>query len=313
VSNEQLKVASDQAQASYLELIQQFRDPPESRRNSPSNAATFDEMLGEAEENLLRYPAPYQNAEGEWVPRSKGLITADEVRAEANPELLPFLNTLQMPQAPRVRDDFKIIPARELSDVVQQKQADDAWNRPFVEGLTHDQNGRGSCASEGASGGTVFCEAKQGNELIEKLNGFALYDLVNGGRDGGSSLSDNIAAIQKYGCPSERIFPRSNRFGAEWTDAAKEDALRHRVDEFWRVSNKEEYATALALGMCVYSGYSGHAWYGIDLNATDPVNRLDWHNSWGQDWADNGFSTLRYSSVAWYYGCWTFRTARRAA
>ena len=143
----------------------------------------------------------------------------------------------------------------------------------------------------------------------EKLNAFALYRYVNGGRDGGSSLSDNLAAAFRYGIPTERVWPRSKGWRTAPSDEAKQDALRHRPDEVYRVANKVEFGTALLLGFVVYAGYSGHAWFAVDLIDT---KRFVWKNSWGADWADNGFGTLSFTQLQWGYGCWAIRTARRA-
>jgi len=237
-----------------------------------------------------------------------GLVSADEVRARATPEGLVQLDTLAMPVARRIGDAFKVIPERDWANVISERKRVESANRGLVK-FTLDQNGFGSCASEGIAGTTMFCEEKQSGKT-EKLNALALYRLVNGGRDGGSSLSDNIAAAMRYGIPSERVWPRSNGWRTRLSDAAKQDALRHRPDEVYRVSGKSEFGTALLLGFCVYCGYPGHAWFAVDLIDT---NRFYWKNSWGSGWGDNGFGTLRFGELQWSYGCWAVRTARRAA
>ncbi|MEE9185232.1 MAG: hypothetical protein V3U39_12275 [Acidimicrobiia bacterium] len=237
-----------------------------------------------------------------------GLVTADEVRAKATPEGLLELNTLWQPERGRMREAYPGIPEAEWADKIRAKKADEAQNRGLVK-HTLDQNGFGSCASEGIAGCTMFCEEKQGFPA-EPLNAFALYRYVNGGRDGGSSLSDNITAAARYGIPSERVWPRSNGWRTRLSDEAKRDALRHRPDEVYRVSNRVEFGTALLMGFVVYAGYSGHAWFAVDLIDT---TRFYWKNSWGADWGDNGVGTLRFAELQWGYGCWAVRTARMAS
>ncbi len=237
-----------------------------------------------------------------------GLVTADEVRAAATPEGLRALDTLFHPFWPRMREAYAAIPESEWADKIREKKAIEADNRGLVK-HTLDQNGFGSCASEGIAGCTMFCEEKQGAPA-EKLNAFGLYRYVNGGRDGGSSLSDNIQAAARYGIPTERVWPRSKGWRSPLSDEAKRDALRHRPDELYRVSDRGEFGTALLLGFVVYAGYPGHAWFAVDLIDT---TRFFWKNSWGADWGSNGVGTLRFSQLQWGYGCWAVRTARMAS
>ncbi len=288
----------------YRVLLSQYQDPPKGN----SARKDLEAELSQVEHLLIENPPGYRNERGQVVPRAKGLVTAEEARAGATSEGLEDLHRLDPVKPRRIRDDFRTIPVNEWRDRIAERKRLDAMSRPLVEKLTADQDGFGSCASEGISGCVIACEAKQGNEAVEKLNGFRLYRYVNGGRDGGSSLSDNVSASAKYGTPTEKVSPRSRGWRTRLSDDEKQDALRHRVKEYWRVTDKEEFGTALLLGMFVYAGYSGHAWY-----AVDPVDdvRFTWHNSWSKSWADKGFSTLRYSKVMWGYGAYAVRTALR--
>ena len=294
---------SDKLRAHYLRCLHKYNDPP----RGVDDRRTVEIDLADAEHDLLAHPPLHRNDAGVWLPRAKGLITADEARAGASVDGLRELEWLDAVKAPRVRDDFKLIPEREWDDALQQKKRDEAMNRPLSP-FRLDQDGVGSCAAEGTANGLMFTEAKQGQE-VEELNPYGLYHYSSGGRDQGSSLSDNISLARSRGCPSARVWPRSKGFRANLSDEAKQDALRHRLDEMWRVTDKQELGTALLMSMVCLAGYSGHAWLAVDLLDR---SRITWENSWGEDWGDQGFSTLKFSSIQWSYGVWAFRTVRRA-
>jgi len=289
----------------FKSLIAQYQDPPrgtESRRQ-------LEHALQYVERALIGVPPRYQGADGGWRQRRTGLITPEQVRAGATAEGLTQLDRLAIVKAPRVRDVFKIIPERDVPDAIAEKKRERAENIHRIK-FQWDQDGDGSCASEGGTGALAATQDKQGQK-VEKLNPLFAYRLCNGGHDGGSSLSDNIAVLKKYGVPRMSVWPRSKGWRAEPSDEAWHDALNNRLDEVLRVTDKLEMITAMIHGPCmIYAGYPGHAWY-----AADPIDltRFWWKNSWGSDWGENGASTLRYDQIAWYYGVWAFLTAVRPA
>lgn len=288
----------------YRVLIRQYRDPPKGK----SASADLYHELATVERLLIDHPPKLKTPDGRMVVRAKGLITPEEARAGADAKGLSRLRKLGTPECNRIRDDFKVIAVGDWADAIAERQKQKAESRRMVEDFTLDQNGYGSCGSEGIAGCIIGCERKQGNPNVERLNAFRLYKYVNGGRDNGSSLPDNLAAAAEYGVPTETVSPRTRGWKEKITDEEREDALRHRLDEYWQVSNKEELGTALLLGMFVYLGYAGHAFNAVDL--VDD-KRLVWHNSWGEEFGDNGFSTLLFDDVYWSYGVYAVRTALR--
>lgn len=298
-----MSYAHETARTRWRELLRQYQDPPkgiEARRE-------LNHRLYVAESDLLLCRPVWEEADGEIRQAGAGLITADEVRAGASPEGLEQLEAFDHPKRPRIRDVFKVTPVRLWRDRLAEKRAAEAIT-PGLGPLTLSQRSIGSCGSEGASGLTMLMQRTQRNAVVEKLNAYALYGLVNGGYDRGSSLSDNVAAILKYGVPTERVWSRSHSWREKLSDDAKHDALRNRPDEIFRVSNREEFGEALLEEFGVYFGYSGHAIFGFELIDED---RLWYQNSWDQDWGENGAGTISFRSIYWGYGAWAFRTARR--
>jgi len=289
----------------FKSLIAQYQDPP---RGTESRRQLEHDLQG-VERALIEMPPRYQGADGGWRRRETGLVTPEQVRAGATTDGLTQLDRLAMVRAPRVRDVFKIIPAKDVPDAIAEKKRQRAENIHRIK-YQLDQNGNGSCATEGAGGALMATQDKQGQK-VELLNPLFGYRLCNGGRDNGSSLADNIAVLKKHGLPRESVWSRSKGWRAEPSDEAWHDAQNNRLDEVLRVGDKLELITAMINGPAFpYAGYPGHAWF-----AFDPIDltRFWWKNSWGSDWGDNGASTLRYDQIAWYYGVWVFLTAVRPA
>ena len=167
------------------------------------------------------------------------------------------------------------------------------------------QQSIGSCAGEGITGAIMAVENQSG-QTPTKLNGYFPYHWSSGGSDRGSTLSENIRVVQQYGVASEAVWPRSNGFRRTPSAEAMEDALQHRLLKFERLNSWAEYGTCLLMGWPVYSGYSGHAWYGVRLISP---TRLEYANSWSPNWGDGGFGTLSERSVMWSYGVYVVRSA----
>ncbi len=199
--------------------------------------------------------------------------------------------------------EFKRIPKREWSDWIEAEQA------PTMLDFVHwvlDQNGTGSCASEGLGGADANKRISQGLQPDGKPqdvapNPWFAYHTVSGGTDGGSSLQDNIAFFQRYGCARQAVWPRSNGWRREPSDEAYEDASHYKPEEIlaFPVNDTELLGTLILHGYPVYTGYSGHAWYMAWLESTTHGR---WVNSWGAGWGDNGTGVIPFSRLR--YGCY---------
>ena len=168
----------------------------------------------------------------------------------------------------------------------------------------YDQNGFGSCAAEGVCGLTETMRDVAGLDHV-LFNPLGTYHTTGGGRDNGSSLIANMRFAREFGCFPESVHPRSLGYRVRPDGAAYEAALPYRIDEFYEVSNRLEFGSALMQRFGVYAGYSGHAWFTVRL-----MNKLQikWRNSWGTSWGDRGYGILNFSRVQWSYGCYAVRT-----
>lgn len=172
----------------------------------------------------------------------------------------------------------------------------------------YDQDGVGSCASEAANKAHEIIRELAGRERVQ-FNPWFTYHTVSGGRDGGSSLDDNVVHLMEVGSCPESVYPRSKGWRATPPDEAYEAASKHKIVECFDISTssrsrfEQEVGSALLLGFPVYFGYSGHAICGTELIDDKTVRYI---NSWG-DWGDNGFGTIKLSSLMVSYGAFAFR------
>jgi len=211
----------------------------------------------------------------------------------------------QLEGVPVFSDAVPTIAVSDWPDVLADK------NKPECSSLiwnVYDQDGVGSCASEGINKGNETIRKACGREDVQ-FNPLFVYHTVSGGYDGGSSLDDNVSFVMEKGCCPESVYPRSKGFRATPPDSAYEAALNYRVTEIFDIDTSSstqfhlEFGSALLQGFPVYFGYSGHAILGTELIDTDTVKYI---NSWG-DWGDNGFGTISFNRIMRSYGAFAIR------
>lgn len=271
----------------HAELLKRYTDKPFGVRHQQTD---LEAELDAVEKAMYDHPPVlWDPVTGAWQKRGKGLI-AGSPRIDAGS--LPAVKEISLADA-----GIRVVPLKEWDDLIQNK------NRT---GLKHwfpgslDQARSNACAAFGLGGGAM-CKRQSKGQAPVRLNPFGMYWNTSGGKDNGSSLADNIAYMQTYGCPSEAVRPVSRGWKAKPTDEERKDALKYRLLEVVRVKDWETYGTLCFYGNPVYSGYSGHAWFGLEPIST---TRLRWQNSWNMHWGDDGTSTLNASNIYWGYGVW---------
>jgi len=201
-------------------------------------------------------------------------------------------------ERPMAEGRIKLVPESEWDALAKQISL-----RPHRRTLL-DQNGFGSCASESSTQALMLDRVLQGLPHVP-LNPLFVYGRVNGGRDGGSSIDDNIDFLVKHGCAPESVWPRSKGWRAEPSKEAWAAAAEFRILEYWDISTVAEFVSALLCGMPVVHGAKGHAICAVEHKGPYPLIL----NSWGQ-WEDDGYGRwCGYNEVNWGYGAWAARAA----
>ena len=169
------------------------------------------------------------------------------------------------------------------------------------------QNGIGSCASEGITGCYESLSDMRGLPEVF-LNPWPVYYEASGGRDVGSTLQANLKIMREVGGVPDVLWPRSQH---RWNDvpprdhAARKARKNLRIDEYYEVNNATEAVSALFADHAVYAAYPGHAW---ELVA--PLNTVQglFRNSWGEEWDDDGFGVIAYTDITFQYGIYAIET-----
>ncbi len=180
--------------------------------------------------------------------------------------------------------------------------------RPHVKVIL-DQDSAGSCATESSDGAVMGCRAVAGLPHI-LLNPWFVYHHTSHGRDNGSSIDENLEFIREKGIAPESVWPRSKGFRDTPSAEAYDAALAFRIEEFYDISNVNEFVSALLKGFFVVWGANGHSV--LKVRHLDERKGED-ANSWALTWGDNGFGVwASYAAINWAYGAWAVRTVRQS-
>ena len=155
--------------------------------------------------------------------------------------------------------EFRRIPQADWQDLIASGEAPDP--RPYLNWIL-DQDGVGSCAAEGLGGADdlrrrMFHGAPSGQPQATAPNPWFAYHTTSGGYDGGSSLEDNLAFYQRWGCARQAVWPRSKGWRAKPSEEAYADAAHYKLIEVaaFPVTDVELFGTFLLLGVPVYTGF----------------------------------------------------------
>lgn len=176
-----------------------------------------------------------------------------------------------------------------------------------------DQDGRGACAGYAAASALERARARRGLEYVE-LSGDGIYAAVNGGRDQGSGLENNMVWLRDNGIPPASEVPkweyRKNKIPAK----AYEEGKRFKGFECFALRSELELASALVAGFsCVVAAHAGngglsadsliqwtngpgnHSICCDDIRYRNKVLQFQIANSWTTQWGERGRGWLEWN------------------
>ena len=175
-----------------------------------------------------------------------------------------------------------------------------------------DQGNIGSCGTESVSKGVMLTEHVSEGEC-KLLNPWGMYYFTSGGKDQGSAIDDNLQHARKYGIPSDDVWPRYrttdggviNPWNRKPSDVAVDDALRHRIDEFYDVTTIRGVGSCLCGPFAVVFGWQGHS---CVLTKLLSQTKAEYDNSWAPSWGNKGRGVIALAEIDFRYGCFAIRT-----
>jgi len=167
---------------------------------------------------------------------------------------------------------------------------------------------------------------------VRKMEGTPLHE------DAGAQLRNVMKVLAKKGCPLESQFPYDlSKWDKEPPAALEAEAAKNQILIYYRCPNLNQVCASIAQGFPVVGGFicpvglysqetaktgilefdpikgfrGGHAvmFTGYD----DKRKLLEFQNSWGPDWGDQGYGYLPYAYVERGYAddFWTIRAVEK--
>lgn len=160
----------------------------------------------------------------------------------------------------------------------------------------------GNCHAFSPAGAMLILRKQNGLPYIE-ISAGSIGGPATGYRNRGAWIGSDLRVIVEKGAATTEYVPMRQVSRRGWKPGAEENAKLHRVTEWWelRRRNLDQHVSCLlqCLPVCVGLNYWGHAVTDLavrDLNPRLSVNKdsrwgIDFLNSWGRRWGDNGVAT----------------------
>lgn len=164
-----------------------------------------------------------------------------------------------------------------------------------------DQNGTNYCWCNAVITAIQAIRCKAGEKYVKLSPASVAAPIKNYANQGGWG-GEALEYIVEHGVGAASLWPPNARDRKYMTDELKENALRHRVTEWYdlRPRSFDEVMACLLYGIPVAIGLN---WWGHEVCACDPVEispgkfgaRI--RNSWGDGYGEKGFAVLTESKA----------------
>lgn len=203
-------------------------------------------------------------------------------------------------------------PVWSLDQIIASLKTRIPASKRFGDEWIKDQNGRGACAGYAAASALERAFWRRtGKRTI--FSGDGIYAAVNGGRDRGSLLEDNMEWLRDHGIPLEKDVPRHEYIKSRIPASAYETAKRFRGFECYAIRTEMELASAVAADLdvvvAVHAGNGGRSPDGLidwsngvgnhsvvidDIRYRNNILEFETPNSWGLNWGQRGRGWLQW-------------------
>lgn len=191
-----------------------------------------------------------------------------------------------------------------------------------------DQRSHGSCNGWATASAYTKIRWLRGFRDNWYGSGSYVYSKINGNRDNGSSLNDDIGELTKYGVCSDTVVTADQIFQAQMNVAAADaDAAKHKGLVAYHCTTQQELLSGLAAGFIAvvvvqvagsFQSYNGsgllpafrgsgnHAVHVDDLVWDGNQFLFDLVNNWNVTWGDQGRAMASWASFQQTFGVHPF-------
>lgn len=195
---------------------------------------------------------------------------------------------------------FTLIPRSEWAERIAEMERtksrlSDLLEREGVPCLNQSQTNY--CHSNSPALAIMALRAAQ-NQPFVLLSPASIGGPVTGFRNEGAYISDALRQIISGGCASQEYVPANQIGQSGFKPGWKENALQHKVEEWWDLGRKDSGMFDRVMTMllsripvCVAYNWWGHAVTLIDaVLLKNGAFGVRFRNSWGADWPNPGAS-----------------------